>query len=233
MADLSNYRTSILAEPEPIEINLSRTAIIVVDMQNAFVRRGAYFDLVGYDVSATERIIMPCSRILHIGREKGIKVIYLQMVRDSNWTNRKMEELPSIRKTKIPVLIKKYPDLENKAYFDGTWGAQIIRELKPEKDDSVLKKQNYDGFIDTKLDSMLKGFDAKYLIFIGTATNICVESTIRHAFSLGYFPILVSDAVSQMGPDMMQQATIFNVQSTFGWVTTTDRLLEAVQWDQK
>jgi len=74
MADLSNYKTSIVAEPEPIEVNLSRTAIIIVDMQNAFVRRGAYFDLAGYDVSATERIITPCSRILHFGREKGILI---------------------------------------------------------------------------------------------------------------------------------------------------------------
>jgi ureidoacrylate peracid hydrolase len=229
MAGFSNFKALIVAEPEAIEVNLSRTAIIVVDMQNAFVRKGAYLDLAGYDVSATEKIIAPCSKILRLVREKGIEIIYLQMVRDRNWTNRKMEDSPSIRKTRIPVLIKKHPDLENKAYFDGTWGAQIIRELKPEKDDSVLKKQTYDGFIDTDLDSKLSGLGARYLIFVGTATNICVESTIRHAFFLGYFPILVSDAVSQMGPNITQQATILNVQSTFGWVTTTERLLRAIR----
>jgi len=53
-----------------------------------------------------------------------------------------------------------------------------------EEDDSVLKKQKYDGFINTDLDSKLKGLDVRYLIFIGTATNICLESTIRRAFSL-------------------------------------------------
>ena len=83
------------------------------------------------------------------------------------------------------------------------------------------------GEIRTGVDT--KSVIIEYLVFVGTATNICVESTLRHAFSLGYFPMLVSDAVSQMGPAITQEATIFNVRSTFGWVTTSEKLLNAIK----
>jgi ureidoacrylate peracid hydrolase len=113
-------------------------------------------------------------------------------------------------------------------YIYGTWGAEIIDELKPRAEDITIKKQRYDGFFGTNLDLTLRTLGIKYLFFIGTATNICVESTIRHAFFLDYFPILVSDAVSHLGPGITQQAAIFNIQSTFGWVTTSDNVLHAI-----
>ena len=83
------------------------------------------------------------------------------------------------------------------------------------------------------MDDRLKALDIRYLLFIGTATNICVESTIRHAFFLDYFPILIADGVSQMGPKVTQEATILNVRSTFGWVTYSGRLMEAFGGDKR
>jgi ureidoacrylate peracid hydrolase len=79
----------------------------------------------------------------------------------------------------------------------------------------------------------LRTYAVKYLLFVGTATNICVESTLRHAFFLEYFPILIADAVSQLGPSTTQEATIFNVQSIFGWVTTSEKLLNAIRLAEK
>jgi ureidoacrylate peracid hydrolase len=124
--------------------------------------------------------------------------------------------------------MKEHPEWKDKFYIYGTWGAEIIEELKPREGDIVVKKQKHDGFIGTNLGIILRTFGAKYLFFVGAATNICVESTLRHAFSLDYFPILVSDAVSQMGSNITQDATILNVQSTFGWVTNAKELLHAM-----
>ncbi len=126
------------------------------------------------------------------------------------------------------TLIHQHPELKDKLCLSGSWGAEIIEELRPEPGDIVVKKQRYDGFIGTNLDVILRTLGIKYLIFVGTATNICVESTLRRSFFLDYFPILVSDAVSQKGPRMMQEATILNVQSTFGWVTDSMRLIKAM-----
>jgi len=219
----------VQAEPEPIEIDVLKTAVLVVDMQNAFVHRGGYLDLAGFDISATEKIIEPCKEIVYTAREKGSKIIYLQMGYSPDLSDSGGPNSPAWHKSQGLALIRQRPELKDKLYIYGTWGANIIEELEPQQGDIVIRKQKHDGFIGTNLDIVLRTYCIKYLLFTGTATNICVESTLRHAFSLQYFPILVSDAVSQMGPSSTQEATIFNVQSTFGWVTTTKELLNAIR----
>jgi len=224
------HTITIEAEPEPISIDLSKTAILVVDMQNAFVRSGAYFDLAGYDISATGKIIGPCQKIITAAREKNLKIIYLQMGCSPDLSDKGAPDSPSALKSRALNLINQRPELKDKLYIYGSWGAEIIDELKPQQGEIIVKKQRYDGFIGTNLDLILRTLGIKYLLFIGTATNVCVESTLRHAFFLDYFPILVSDAVSQMGSNITQQATILNVQNTFGWVTDSLRLIKAMDY---
>ncbi|MBP1708698.1 MAG: isochorismatase hydrolase, partial [Deltaproteobacteria bacterium] len=102
-------------------------------------------------------------------------------------------------------------------------------ELKPGPQDLVVRKQKYDGFLGTNLEIILSTYGIRSLVFIGTATNLCVESTLRHAFFLDYFPILISDAVSQAGPTITQEATILNVKSNFGWVTTSESFVAGLE----
>ena len=228
MSQGDNVCISIEAEPEPIEVDLLKTAIIVVDMQNAFVHKGGYFDLFGIDVSATEEIIEPCRNIISKAHTKGIKIVYLQHAFRSDLSDAGPKGSPISLKTKMLTLIHQHPELRDKLCLSGSWGAEIIEELKPEPGDIVVKKQKYDGFTGTNLDIILRTLGITYLIFVGTATNICVESTLRRSFFLDYFSILVSDAVSQKGPKMMQEAAIINVQSNFGWVTDSIRLIKAM-----
>ncbi len=216
------------AETEPIKIDLLKTAVIVVDMQNCFVRKGGYFDLAGHDISAAQKIIGPCKQVITSVRGNGGRVIYLQMGCSPDLSDAAATDSPSSRKSRGLVMIKQRPELRDKIYIYGTWGADIIEELKPLKEDIVVRKQRYDGFFGTNLDIILRALDIRYLLFVGVATNVCVESTIRHSFFLDYFPILVSDGVSQLGSDITQQATIFNVQSAFGWVTNSTNLLHAL-----
>jgi ureidoacrylate peracid hydrolase len=218
----------IEAEPEPIGIDFAKTAILVVDMQNAFVSKGGYFDAIGIDISTAEKIIHPCQKIISAGREKGIKIVYLQMEYSHNLSDKGSSKSPSFIKSMVPAVLKQRTELKDNLYIHGTWGAEIIEKLKPRQGDTIIRKHRHDGFIETNLDHTLRTLGITYLLFIGTATNICVESTLRHAFSLDYFPILVSDAVSQKGPRATQEATIFNVQSTFGWVTSSEKLLRAM-----
>ena len=76
---------------------------------------------------------------------------------------------------------------------------------------------------------ILKTHGIKYLIFTGGATNICVGTTIRDAFNLDYFCILVSDAAMNNGPDITQEAEIFNIKCCFGWVTNTENIMKAIE----
>ena len=228
MLDRQNQMITVKANPQPILVDLSKTALLVVDMQNAFAHKGGYFDLVGLDITPIQGIIEPCKKILHAARATGIKVIYLQMGCSRDLSDRGSPDAPSSLKSRVLSVMKEHPEWNDRFYIYGTWGAEIIEELKPLEGDIVVKKQKHDGFIGTNLDIVLRTFGARYLFFVGAATNICVESTLRHAFSLDYFSILVSDAVSQMGSTITQEATLLNVQSTFGWVAHTKDLLHAI-----
>jgi ureidoacrylate peracid hydrolase len=213
------------ATPESLSIRPTQTAVIVVDMQNAFAKRGGYMDLAGYDIRMTERIIAPCRQIITTARDIGCRIIYFQMGCRPDMADVGAIGSPFYLKSTGIDLTRKNPALKDKSYIYGTWGAEIIDELQPRSQDIVIKKQRYDGFIGTNLELVLATLGIKFLIFIGTATNVCVESTLRHAFFLDYFTILISDAVSALGPQILQEATIHNVQSKFGWVTTTEKLL--------
>jgi ureidoacrylate peracid hydrolase len=233
VASQAGNQVTVQAEPEPLEIDLSKTAVIVVDMQNAFVSRGGYWEMAGWDISAARKIIRPCREIVGAAREKGIKVIYLQMGCHPDLSDIGGPDSPNRRKSRGLALIGQRPELRDKLYIYGSWGADIIEELAPKPGDIVIQKQKYDGFIGTNLDIVLRTGGVKYLLFTGTATNICVDSTLRHAFFLEYFPILVADAVAQLGPGTTQEATIFNVQTIFGWVTTSKNLLKAIRLAEK
>jgi ureidoacrylate peracid hydrolase len=219
----------IEAVPESIEIDLRKTAVIVVDMQNAFISKGGYFDLIGTDISSNRKIIGACKNVINEARLKGATILYLRMALSQDLSDVGSQDSPSYRKSRILPLINKSPELKEKIYLDGSWGAEIIDDLKPDPADIVIKKQRYDGFIGTNLDIILRTRQIKYLLFVGVATNVCVESTLRHAFFLDYFPILLSDAVSQKGSDPIQEASIYNTQSLFGWVSTSENILESIR----
>ncbi|MGE5841048.1 MAG: cysteine hydrolase family protein [Deltaproteobacteria bacterium] len=230
MADTHQERIAVIAaEPEPIRIDVLKTAVIVVDMQNAFVKRGGYFDLAGYDLSGVERIVSPCLKTITAAREKGAKIIYFQMGCSPDLSDRGPADSPYNLKAKGLRLIRERPEVKEKFYIYGLWGAEIIEELKPRPDDLVVRKQKYDGFIGTNLEIILGTYGIKYLAFVGTATNLCVESTLRHAFFLDYFPILLSDAVSHAGATITQEATLYNVKSNFGWVTTSQEFVTGLE----
>jgi ureidoacrylate peracid hydrolase len=216
----------LVAEPEPIDIDLQRTAVLIVDMQNAFISKGGMFDLRGIDVTPNQRIIEPIKKICNAARLKGIKIIYAAMVLS-----------PDLREvgpdsTYWYKAVKIYR--ENLAWKDiflirGTWGAEIVDELKPQKGDILFEKPRFSAFYGTNLDMLLKTCNIKYLLFAGVATNICVESSMRDAAHIGYFPILIKDASAHAGPPFMQDATIFNAKLCFGWVTDTENLLKVMK----
>ena len=79
-----------------------------------------------------------------------------------------------------------------------------------------------DGMLITNLDEELRSRGIQFLFFCGITTNVCVETTLRHAFVLDYWPILLRDAAMPAGPHSMHEATVFNVESFFGWTINAD-----------
>lgn len=219
---------TIKAKPESIKIDIHRTAVIVVDMQNAFVSKGGMFDIFGYDVSAARGVIENNKKIIDSARKAGCKIVYLKMSYEPDYSDSGGPESPNWHKELGLVMMRKNPKYWGKFVTKGSWDEEICEELKPEPGDIIIRKQRYSGFAGTNLDIILKTFNIKYLIFTGVATNICVESTLRDGFFLDYWPILVTDAVNNAGPPITQEATFWNVEALFGWLTTTKDLIETI-----
>jgi ureidoacrylate peracid hydrolase len=220
-----NSTVRIEMEPEPLDIDLDRSALVIVDMQNAFVAKGGMFDLRGFDVTPIQNAINPILKIYHMARNKMAKVIYVVHVLS-----------PDLREVgpdssfwyKSVKLYRENLDWQDKFIIRGTWGAGVVEALKPQEGDLIVEKPRFSAFFGTNLDTILKTYQLKYLFFAGCATNICIEASIRDAANLGYFPILISDASINNGPPFLQDSTIFNVKLCFGWVTDTETLLEAM-----
>ena len=219
---------TIVARPEPVEIDLARTTVIIVDMQNAFVSKGGMFDAVGWDISAAEQVVENTRKIIDAAREVGCRIIYLKMSYEPDYSNSGGPESPNWHKEVGLSLMRSRPDSWGKFVTKGAWDEEICERLKPDPRDTVVRKQRYSGFAGTNLDIILKTFNIKYCIYTGVATNVCVESTLRDGFFLDYWPVIVSDAVNNAGPPFTQEATLWNVEALFGWVTTTNDFLKAI-----
>jgi len=225
-----SWTVSLNARPNPVEIDLVRTAIIVVDMQNAYASKGGMLDIgTGIDEARIGPVIDANKRLLPAARAAGVKVIYLQFGYKPDLSDAGGPYSPNIRKQMVFKLLKERPEVRDKLIIEGTWGFQIIDDLKPEPGDLVVQKPRYSGFVGTNLEGLLHGLDIQHLIFTGVATNVCVESTAREAYFREFWPILVEDAMDHTGPDFVRQATLYNFESKLGWVTKTEDVVRIFQ----
>ena len=216
------------AKPEDITIDPARTAVIVVDMQNAFASKGGMLDLIGLDISGAKSVIAATKKVIDAARAAKMKVVYLLMSYAPDLSNSGGVDSPSWHKESGLILMRKKPELKGKILTYGTWDEAVVDELKPEPTDIVIRKSRYSGFVGTNLDTVLKTYNIKYLVFTGIATNVCVESTLRDAYFREYWPIIVSDAVNNAGPPATQQGTLWNVEALFGWVTKSEDFVKTV-----
>jgi len=217
------------AKPEPVEVDLTKSAVIVVDMQNAFATKGGMLDIAGADISDAPRVVRSIKTILDAARRAGILVVYVQMGYKPDLSNSGGPNSPNWHKELAMHLMNCRPELKGKLLTEGTWDFAIVDELKPEPGDLVVLKTRYSGFAGTTLDSQLRTRGIRYLFFAGIATNVCVESTLRDAYFQDYWPILIADGAMPAGPPSLHEATLYNVENFFGWTATTDEILKTLK----
>ncbi len=128
------------AEPEPLAIDLQRTAVMVIDMQHGFVSKGAFFDLLKIDISLAQKIIDPIRRITNTARAKGMKVIYTAHQYSPDLHDSGGPNSPSWYKENSLHLYREHPEWRDKLLIRDTWGADIVEELKPQEGDIVVDK---------------------------------------------------------------------------------------------
>ena len=219
---------TLTARPEALTFPPEQSALIVVDMQNAYASQGGYLDLAGFDVSATAPVIENIKTAVAAAREAGMTIVWFQNGWDSDYLEAGGPGSPNFHKSNALKTMRRRPELHGKLLAKGGWDYQRVDELTPLPGDIVLPKPRYSGFFNTPLDSMLRARNIRHLVFTGIATNVCVESTLRDGFFLEYFGVVLEDATHQAGPPFAQQAALFNIETFFGWVSDVQSFCDAL-----
>ena len=223
------------AQPQDIAIDLHKTALIVVDMQNDFCKRGGWFDSLGFDVSGTNRLVDPIKKVVSAMRARSVPIIWLNwgvrgdkanLPASARYTFNRIgcgvgladpiERLPAAGSAPAGVLQK------------DSWGAAVIDDLGALGSDTFVDKHRISGFWDTPLDSILRARSIKTLVFAGINADECVMATLMDANFHGYDTILVEDATATSSPDFCFQATLWNVRFCFGFTVTSADLSNGV-----
>lgn len=225
-------RLPLRAEPQSIVIDLARTAMIVIDMQNDFCSPKGWLAHIGVDVTPARRPIAPLNRLLPSLRRSGVPVIWV------NWGNRpdRLNLSPSLLHVYKPSgvgigLGDKLPGSRAPVLEKGSWAAAIVEGLKTKPKDIHVAKYRMSGFWDTELDSILRNLGVTTLLFSGVNADQCVLCTLQDANFLGYDCVLVSDCTATTSPAYCWDATLYNVKQCFGFVAASADFTRALRRD--
>ena len=185
--------------------------LLVIDMQNGFVSKGGSYDKLGMNIKNYRKVIPTIQNLIAFCRREAIPIFYTQAVRERSGidllTNVHMI-LPRTReeRLRVPITVR------------GTWDSRVIDEIKPAKSDHAIIKRRDSAFQDTELRVWLQSVGINTLIFCGVDTSICVETSLRDGFNLGYDIFLISDATAS-GISKYYETTLERVGDYYGIVT--------------
>ncbi len=196
-----------------VTMDLAATALVVIDMQNAF----CHLDNSGHDGPAREPIA-PLQKLMPELWGVDVPVVWV------NWGNRAdgLNLAPMVR---FPF--RDDHDGESFIVKDG-FDAAIVDGLDVGNGDVMIDKYRMSGFWDTQLDSILRNLGITTLLFAGVNLDQCVFTTLMDASFLGYDCVLLEDCAATSSPDFCTQATLWNVERCFGFVTASSEILKAL-----
>ncbi|MCS6785089.1 MAG: cysteine hydrolase [Candidatus Caldarchaeum sp.] len=188
-----------IPKPVPVAIESSTSALLIVDMQNDFCDpKGKLF------VPASVSTVQPLKNLLSKARKAGVRVFYTQ-----DWHGPNDPEFA----------------IWGEHALAGTWGAEILDQLKPEPEDVVVKKLRYDGFYGTSLDHLLRLYGVKNIVITGTVANICVLHTAGSAALRWYNVYLPVDCVSAL-TDFDMKIALRQISFLYRGILTTSDIID-------
>jgi nicotinamidase-related amidase len=217
------------AAPQPVEIDLARTALIVVDMQNDFCHPEGWFAQKGLGTKAARKPIPVLQKLLPAWRQAGGALVWL------NWGIRadRANLSPTIhfkgKRTASGVGYAEASPIDHgPSLVQGSWGAQVIDELAVAPGDLTVHKHRLSGFWDNELDSVLRQQGITTLLFAGINTDRCVFSTLQDGNFLGYDCVLLQDACATPSPAFVTKGVLYIVELLHGFVASAASLMRAL-----
>lgn len=199
-----------------------RPALVVIDMQNDFVRQGAPME-----VPAARAILPALGRLINAFRVAQLPVIYTRYVAAPAYRHLQ-DRLPWLNLIEVPVHacvpghMRKFQDRDMPCDAAG-----VVDELAPRADEMLIDKVFFSAFYGTDLDTRLRATGVDGLAVAGTLTEMCVEDTARHGVHHGYPTALVHDCVASNTPDA-QAAALRAFGNNYGWLMDAHALQAAL-----
>ena len=168
-----------------------RSALLVIDMQNAFCHPEGTLGISGVDVGPAQAIVPPIARLVEACNDANVPVLWSQQVHFAADASRARKRLPShtAKRARISALA-------------GSWDMQLVDELAPLASDPsrVIVKHRFGCFYETRLDAVLRMLGAEALLVCGATANACVETTLREAYLRDYDVVAVTDCIAAVRP---------------------------------
>jgi ureidoacrylate peracid hydrolase len=190
------------------------SAVVVIDLQNDFCHSEGGQAIRGKSVLAAQLAAHASEQFVAAARERGVPIFFVQTTHSDRtdsaaWMKRHRPNEPS---TNCRV---------------GTWGAEFYH-VQPQPDDVVVRKHRYSAFVNTRLAGLLRDAGRSSLYFVGVATGVCVESSLRDAVCLDFEATLVADCCGDYD-DSAHRNALASVESGFGEVMNWKQVVQA--WD--
>ncbi|NET06452.1 MAG: cysteine hydrolase [Merismopedia sp. SIO2A8] len=227
---LTPKSVSLATETKTLHLDLAKAAMLVIDMQNDFCHLDGWLAHIGVDVTPARAAINPLKSLLPQLRSAQIPIIWL------NWGNRTdlLNISAGLRHVYNPTGVgvgigDPLPSRGAAVLMAGSWAAAVVDELEQKPEDIRVDKYRMSGFWDTPLDSILRNLGRTTLFFSGVNADQCVITTLQDANFLGYDCILVKECTATTSPEYCLQATFYNVNQCFGFVTNAKTIMEAIR----
>lgn len=197
-----------------------RTALVVVDMQRAFVEAGQ-----ALEVPAARDVVPRIQELLAIFREKGLPIVFTEFTY-SPAAPLLVGELHPEHRPAVPGAPTGF-GFPSSSCLLGEDNRRVVSELAPRADELVVSKHYYDGFNGTVLDGALRARGVTTLAVTGTMTDICVLATVIGGFNREYRLVVVEDAVATLWPEI-QRATLDIIRRAYARVLSAKELADEV-----
>lgn len=217
----------IAAEPNDIEIDPARTAVVMIDMQRDFLQAGGFGESLGNDVSLLAAAVEPCRALLAAARQHGMLIIH---TREGHRPDM-LDAPPAKVERGTPSTRIGDPGPMGRILIRGEAGHDLIPELYPEPGEAVIDKPGKGAFYATDLHTILQNRGIDNLIVCGVTTEVCVHTTVREANDRGYRCIVPGDCCASYFPEFHEVGLrMIKAQGgIFGWVSDSKKILAALE----
>jgi nicotinamidase-related amidase len=218
---------TIAAEPEPVALDLAKTALIIIDMQRDFLEPGGFGETLGNDVSRLAAAVEPCRKVLDAARRLGLLVIH---TREGHRPD--LSDAPPAKVERgAPSLRIGAAGPMGRILIRGEPGHDIVAALYPASGEPVIDKPGKGAFYQTELELMLRNRGIENLLVCGVTTEVCVNTTVREANDRGYRCVVLSDGCASYFPHFHEAglAMIKAQGGIFGWVSDSASALAALE----